>query len=149
VTLLANHCRLTLLSLGQSTQKECQVASGSALDINALLITPVQRVLRYPLLLKALVEVTDPSHPDYSHLQTAVEGAPLLSLRTMAHGRLTPFSPRSPSGIQKIADEINQSVEVSESTKAVHELAKQIPNIHVRTPFSPNIPSLLLLTKLG
>lgn len=86
--------------------KECQVASGSALDINALLITPVQRVLRYPLLLKALVEVTDPSHPDYSHLQTAVEG------------------------IQKIADEINQSVEVSESTKAVHELAKQIPNIH-------------------
>jgi len=42
------------------------------------------------------------------------------------------FSSFSLAGIQKIADEINQSVEVSESTKAVHELAKQIPDIHVR-----------------
>jgi hypothetical protein len=123
------------------------VASGSALDINALLITPVQRVLRYPLLLKALVEVTDPSHPDYSHLQTAVEGAPLLSppLRTMADRAPYPFPPCRVSlslpGIQKIADEINQSVEVSESTKAVHELAKQIPNIHVPAPFSPSFCS--------
>jgi hypothetical protein len=57
---------------------------------------------------QALLEVTEETHPDYSHLVSALEQ------------------------IQKIADEINQSVEVSESTKAVHELSKQIPNIHVR-----------------
>ncbi len=125
------------------------MASGSALDINALLITPVQRVLRYPLLLKALVEVTDPSHPDYSHLQTAVEGAPLLPPPKDHDRRSALPLPSMPGlslsfalpGIQKIADEINQSVEVSESTKAVHELAKQIPNIHVPAPFSPSFCS--------
>jgi hypothetical protein len=75
-----------------NSTKECQTASGSSLDINSLLITPVQRVLRYPLLLKALVEVTEASHPDYIHLQTAVEGDLPSSLLFRIKTRALPFA---------------------------------------------------------
>ncbi|XP_069133251.1 rho guanine nucleotide exchange factor 39-like [Argopecten irradians] len=43
------------------------------LKINALLITPVQRVPRYKLLLEDLMEHTSPDHHDYEHLQEATK----------------------------------------------------------------------------
>ncbi|XP_033752641.1 rho guanine nucleotide exchange factor 39-like [Pecten maximus] len=43
------------------------------LKINALLITPVQRVPRYKLLLEDLMEHTCPDHHDYPHLQEATK----------------------------------------------------------------------------
>ncbi len=42
-----------------------------AWDLQSLLIKPVQRVLKYPLLLDKLVEFTEDSHPD----RRAVQGA--------------------------------------------------------------------------
>ncbi|CAG8580796.1 25246_t:CDS:10, partial [Dentiscutata erythropus] len=38
-------------------------------DITSLLIKPVQRVLKYPLLLQQILSLTKPSHPDYEQLQ--------------------------------------------------------------------------------
>ncbi|CAG8830888.1 4987_t:CDS:2, partial [Racocetra persica] len=38
-------------------------------DIASLLIKPVQRVLKYPLLLQQILSLTKPSHPDYEYLK--------------------------------------------------------------------------------
>ena len=40
----------------------------TAWDLDSLLVKPVQRILKYPLLLKELLEVTPENHPDFSLL---------------------------------------------------------------------------------
>ena len=42
-------------------------------DLQSLLIKPVQRVLKYPLLLDKIVESTPDSHPDYQEVYSAKE----------------------------------------------------------------------------
>lgn len=44
-----------------------------AWDLQSLLIKPVQRVLKYPLLLEKLVETTIDTHPDYKVIRSAQE----------------------------------------------------------------------------
>lgn len=44
----------------------------SAWDLDSLLVKPVQRILKYPLLLGQLLEVTPEDHPDYTSLDIAV-----------------------------------------------------------------------------
>lgn len=44
-----------------------------AWDLQSLLIKPVQRVLKYPLLLHKIVENTPDSHPDYKVVHSARE----------------------------------------------------------------------------
>lgn len=51
----------------------------SAWNLDALLVKPVQRVVKYPLLLTALLEATPADHPDYAPCQDA-----LLKLTNMA-----------------------------------------------------------------
>lgn len=43
------------------------------MDLNAFLIKPVQRVCKYPLLLKELLKNTPETHPDYADLNEAHE----------------------------------------------------------------------------
>ncbi|TKA69952.1 hypothetical protein B0A49_06336 [Cryomyces minteri] len=53
---------------------ECQEAAKditSAWDLGSLIVKPVQRLLKYPLLLKELLEVTPKNHPDYAALDIA------------------------------------------------------------------------------
>lgn len=45
----------------------------SAWDLDSLLVKPTQRVGKYPLLLKQLLETTPPEHPDYEDLKAAVD----------------------------------------------------------------------------
>ncbi|XP_047480200.1 uncharacterized protein LOC125032859 [Penaeus chinensis] len=54
--------------------KSCleQPACGG-LDLGAFLLTPVQRVPRYILLMKQLLKYTEPQHPDYQHLHACLE----------------------------------------------------------------------------
>ena len=44
----------------------------AAWDLDSLIVKPVQRVLKYPLLLTQLLEVTPENHPDYTALDIAV-----------------------------------------------------------------------------
>ncbi|KAF2222039.1 hypothetical protein BDZ85DRAFT_264789 [Elsinoe ampelina] len=44
----------------------------SAWDLDSLLVKPVQRILKYPLLLQQLLAVTPPDHPDHAALSNAV-----------------------------------------------------------------------------
>jgi hypothetical protein len=53
----------------------------SAWDLDSLLVKPVQRILKYPLLLKTLLEATPPEHPDYSALEVAVKQMMDVSFR--------------------------------------------------------------------
>jgi len=53
--------------------ESCRQKSRSNLDINSLLIMPVQRVPRYELLLKELIRFTEESHVDYKNLVQAQE----------------------------------------------------------------------------
>lgn len=46
----------------------------SAWTLDSLLIKPVQRLLKYPLLVKGLLETTPINHPDYPNLCDAVQG---------------------------------------------------------------------------
>jgi len=43
------------------------------LNLQGFLIKPLQRVTKYPLLLKALLEYTPPTHPDYGNLTTCLQ----------------------------------------------------------------------------
>ncbi|XP_069949902.1 uncharacterized protein [Cherax quadricarinatus] len=43
------------------------------LDLGAFLLTPVQRVPRYILLMKQLLKYTEPQHPDYQHLHCCLD----------------------------------------------------------------------------
>ncbi|KNE92575.1 hypothetical protein PSTG_14009 [Puccinia striiformis f. sp. tritici PST-78] len=56
---------------------ECKALSDgrtSAWDLSSLLIKPVQRCLKYKLLLDQIIKFTDPDHPDLSSLIEAREG---------------------------------------------------------------------------
>lgn len=55
---------------------ECRNASKDltkAWTLDALLIKPVQRLLKYPLLLSSMLEATDTDHPDYQLLKRALD----------------------------------------------------------------------------
>ncbi len=44
----------------------------SAFDLHSLLLKPIQRVLKYPLLLQELIKNTEPFHEDYDNLNQAL-----------------------------------------------------------------------------
>ncbi|CAG8561917.1 29115_t:CDS:10 [Gigaspora margarita] len=52
----------------QKCKSQCEGRTRSW-DIASLLIKPVQRVLKYPLLLQQILSLTKPSHQDYEHLK--------------------------------------------------------------------------------
>lgn len=53
----------------------------SAWDLDSLLVKPVQRILKYPLLLKSLVEQTPEDHPDFTALEMAFKEMMNVSYR--------------------------------------------------------------------
>ena len=53
----------------------------TAWDLDSLLVKPVQRVLKYPLLLKTLLDATPADHPDYSALAIAMKQMTDISVR--------------------------------------------------------------------
>jgi hypothetical protein len=53
--------------------KACAEDLTNAWNLESLLIKPVQRVLKYPLLLTQLFECTPPDHPDYKSLEIATK----------------------------------------------------------------------------
>jgi FYVE/RhoGEF/PH domain-containing protein 5/6 len=52
---------------------EREKKNSGGLDLDSLLITPVQRIPRYKLLLKELVKHTSDSHPDKKNLNDALQ----------------------------------------------------------------------------
>ncbi|KAL8657613.1 MAG: hypothetical protein Q9226_001739 [Calogaya cf. arnoldii] len=72
----ANH-KLAALQKNEKVQiwlKECRAYAHdltTAWDLDSLLVKPVQRVLKYPLLLDQLLEVTPENHPDFTKLDIA------------------------------------------------------------------------------
>jgi len=50
-----------------------QAQERRSLELTDLLITPIQRIPRYPLLLRELLKYTDSDHDDYPNIQKAIE----------------------------------------------------------------------------
>lgn len=64
--------------------KECRAYAHdltAAWDLDSLLVKPVQRILKYPLLLEQLLEATSENHPDYTALDIAVREIKGISMR--------------------------------------------------------------------
>lgn len=64
--------------------KECRAYAHdltSAWDLDSLLVKPVQRVLKYPLLLDQLLEATPENHPDFAQLDIAAREMKGISMR--------------------------------------------------------------------
>ena len=64
--------------------KECKAYASdltTAWDLDSLLVKPVQRILKYPLLLDQLLEVTPNDHPDYTALESAAKEMKEVSMR--------------------------------------------------------------------
>ena len=72
------------------------------LGLSSLLLTPIQRIPRYVLLLKDLQKNTDPGHPDFDNLQKACDA------------------------IQAIASEINERKRRDEQSKRIATLSTEI-----------------------
>ncbi|KAF3398379.1 Dynamin-binding protein [Penicillium rolfsii] len=53
----------------------------TAWDLDSLLVKPVQRILKYPLLLSELLDSTPHDHPDRIHLQNALQEVTDISVR--------------------------------------------------------------------
>ncbi|EPS25846.1 hypothetical protein PDE_00782 [Penicillium oxalicum 114-2] len=53
----------------------------SAWDLDSLIVKPVQRILKYPLLLSELLASTSPDHPDRDNIQKALQGVTDISVR--------------------------------------------------------------------
>ena len=88
---LRNHdaANQALLALQQTEHgrvwlKECRVFAEdltSAWDLDSLLVKPVQRILKYPLLLDQLLEATPENHPDFIKLDIASRETKGISMR--------------------------------------------------------------------
>eukprot|EP01090_Pellita_catalonica_P015093 TRINITY_DN3992_c0_g1_i1.p1 TRINITY_DN3992_c0_g1~~TRINITY_DN3992_c0_g1_i1.p1 ORF type:complete len:1039 (-),score=172.33 TRINITY_DN3992_c0_g1_i1:36-3047(-) len=84
--------------------KACQ-QNAANYNLGALLITPIQRVPRYPLLLREVLSKTETSHPDHASLTEAI------------------------SKLIKLTADINQEVLKGDSVLAVSSLSKSITGI--------------------
>lgn len=79
--------KLQALQKNQKVQiwlKECRAYAHdltTAWDLDSLLVKPVQRILKYPLLLDQLLEVTPENHPDYTALDVAAREMKGISMR--------------------------------------------------------------------
>lgn len=79
--------KLQALQKNQKVQiwlKECRAYAHdltTAWDLDSLLVKPVQRILKYPLLLDQLLEVTSENHPDYTALDVAAREMKGISMR--------------------------------------------------------------------
>ncbi|KAN0070008.1 hypothetical protein V8E54_011589 [Elaphomyces granulatus] len=64
--------------------KECREWASDltqAWNLDSLLVKPVQRILKYPLLLNELLQATPVDHPDYAAIANAHEGVTNISVR--------------------------------------------------------------------
>jgi hypothetical protein len=72
----------------------------------------VQRIPRYELLLRDLLRITPPDHPDHDNLQAALDK------------------------VKVIASYINESKRVADRAERMHELTTNVYDRSRRTPFS-------------
>lgn len=72
----------TATFLRDATSARCCVCRGKSnlLDMGSLLIKPVQRVMKYPLLLGELWQATPEDHPDRQPLEEALAAVKVVNI---------------------------------------------------------------------
>ncbi|XP_015799199.1 rho guanine nucleotide exchange factor 38 [Nothobranchius furzeri] len=74
---IKQHFTACVLALKKIYDKECKP---NLLDMGSLIIKPVQRIMKYPLLLGELWQATPEDHPDYLPLQEALTAAKIINV---------------------------------------------------------------------
>jgi FYVE/RhoGEF/PH domain-containing protein 5/6 len=85
----------------QFLQVNEKISQAKGLDLEALLITPVQRIPRYKLLLEVLIKSTSEDHPDYRDLSESL------------------------STISKVAESINTAMRETQNRQEILNIQKQ------------------------
>jgi len=99
-------------------RKECR-----KLDMESFLILPLQRLCKYPLLLKEVLKFTPESHPDHQAMTEAYDK------------------------IKKIVDIVNERVRKVENVIKVAGVESRLVNKAVRThPRAPSLPHTISLS---
>ena len=112
-------------------------------SLESYLIKPVQRVLKYPLLLRELVSLTDPESPEHTHL-TGTHTHTHTHTQTHLTGSQVYLTYNSPvlhtealRAMEKVASHINEMQKIYEEYGSVFDqlAAEQIgPHRQVGTP---------------
>ncbi|KAL9123073.1 MAG: hypothetical protein Q9187_000375 [Circinaria calcarea] len=76
----------------------------TAWDLDSLLVKPVQRILKYPLLLKELLEVTAENHPDFNALDVAAREMVGVSVRINEMKKRADILEQVAGGVRKRRD---------------------------------------------
>ena len=76
----------------------------TAWDLDSLLVKPVQRILKYPLLLKELLEVTAENHPDFNALDVAAREMVGVSVRINEMKKRADIVEQVAGGVRKRRD---------------------------------------------
>lgn len=76
----------------------------TAWDLDSLLVKPVQRILKYPLLLKELLEVTAENHPDFNALDVAAREMVGVSVRINEMKKRADIVEQVAGGVRKRKD---------------------------------------------
>ncbi|XP_029989369.1 rho guanine nucleotide exchange factor 38 [Sphaeramia orbicularis] len=74
---IKQHFTTCVLALKRIYDQQCK---SNLLDMGSLLIKPVQRIMKYPLLLRELWQATPEDHPDYQPLQEAFTAAKIINI---------------------------------------------------------------------
>ena len=83
-----------------------------AWDLASMLVKPVQRVLKYPLLIKRLLKDTDSTHFDFDMLQKASEEIDLVA--------------DTINQVKKRKDTVQKYVQQKQNTNVIHGLTKKL-----------------------
>lgn len=78
----------------------------TAWTLDALLIKPVQRLLKYPLLMSQLAECTDKSHPDYASIIKASDEIRACAERINSQEQQSPLTTEKDE-LLRLKDEVN------------------------------------------
>jgi hypothetical protein len=78
----------------------------TAWTLDALLIKPVQRLLKYPLLMSQLAECTDKSHPDYASIIKASDEIHACAERINSQEQQSPLTTEKDE-LLRLKDEVN------------------------------------------
>ncbi|KAL4939870.1 hypothetical protein BDV06DRAFT_197817, partial [Aspergillus oleicola] len=98
----------------QSLQRKWASDLTSAWDLDSLLVKPVQRILKYPLLLSELLDSTPPEHPDHASLVKGLEEVTNISVRINEMKRRADVVGQVVGRKRKESDKLRQQVGLSD-----------------------------------
>jgi len=137
--------------------KECSENSSditNAWSLDALLVKPIQRITKYPLLLTQLVETTPPTHPDYEFIRKALVEVTEVNIRINDVKKHTELVDQVLNRKRKDSDVRNgltkawgRRAEKLRQHVGINEIYEDSEYAKIKISYDNNIAHLFLVTK--